>query len=262
MEPTEVEWLGAYESWSDEIDASLGEGRTVFRSACESTFDEAVGSPSTERLQPAAAAARRGCAAVSPAGWQNGQAEVVRELMVVHGELSPPRQRRDVSEIVRSNVGVHPDVYCWSPEAWAPFFEHYAIVRGGEETSLRGIVDHARNRIDLDPGVCAALGRYLHGVRPLALSSQNLELAEALVVLTHQAERLKAPSTPQADVECYAIQYVRPLVRAAGWGREFATEIALHAWEISYPRLPPQFRTPACRDGGPLDRNPGSNAWP
>ena len=24
----------------------------------------------------------------------------------------------------------------------------------------------------------------------------------------------------------------------------------------------PAFRSPACRDGGPLDRNPRSNAWP
>jgi hypothetical protein len=262
VKPTEVEWLTTYESWSDGVEASLDADRTVSRAACESTFDAEVGDPPRERLQPAAAAARRGCAALSPTEVRSGQADVVRALMVVHGELLPPKQRRDLSKIVSSSVGVQPEVYCWSPEAWASFNEHYAIVRGGEEISLKGVADHARNRIDLAPGVCGSLDRYLRRVRPAALTYQNFELAEALVVLTHQAEHLKAPSASEAEVECHAVQHVRPLVRAAGWGPEFATEIALHAWELSYLRLPPGFRTPACRNGGPLDRNPSSNAWP
>ena len=153
-------------------------------------------------------------------------------------------------------------VYCWDPLAWAPFSEQYAIVRGGEEVWLKGIADTARNRIDLDPGVCATLGRYLRRVRPPALSYQNFELAEALMVLTHEAEHLKAPSASEVDVECYAVQHVRPLLRAVGWGPQFANEIALHAWDISYTQLPPYYRTPACRNGGPLDRNRDSNAWP
>lgn len=261
MKPTEVEWLNAYESWSDEIDNAFADGRTFFRAACEATFDDEVGGPPRERLQPTAAAARRGCAAQSPAGWQRSQADVVRELLAVHSELLLPQRRPDMTEIVRSSVGVEPDVYCWQPPSWAELAPQYAIVRGGEEASLDGITDTERNRIDLAPGVCATLDNYLRGIRPTKLSSQNLELAQALVVLTHQAEHLKEPAAAEADVECYAVQHVRPLVSAA-WGAEFAEEIALHAWQIAYPRLPPQFRTPACRDGGPLDRSPGSNAWP
>jgi hypothetical protein len=261
VKPTEVEWLNAYESWSDEIDSAFADGRTFFRAACEATFDDEVGDPPRERLQPTAAAARRGCAAQSLAGWRTSQADVVRSLLAVHGELLPPQKRPDVTEIVRTSVGVGPDVYCWQPPSWAELAPQYAIVRGGEVTSLDGIADAERNRIDLAPGVCATLDNYLRGVRPLKLSAQNLELAQALVVLAHQAEQFKAPAAPEAEIECYAIQHVRPLVRAA-WGPEFAEEIALHAWQIAYPRLPPQFRTRACRDGGPLDRNPSSNAWP
>jgi hypothetical protein len=185
----------------------------------------------------------------------------VRALVVAHSEALPPHRRGDLAAIARSSVGVQASVYCWTPEAWPPFLEHYAIVRGGEQVSLKGISDTARDRIDLDPSACAALTRYVKRQRPLKLSSQNLELAEALVVLTHHAERLKNPSVSEVDAECFALQHVRPLVRAA-WGHELATEIALHAWEISYPRLPQHFRTRACRDGGPLDRNPGSNDWP
>ena len=259
---TEVEWLGTYRAWSDGIDASIHRGLAMSRTDCESTFDDDVGEPPQERLQPVAAAARRGCAALTPVGRRNGKADIVRALIDAHDDLLPPRRRRDLSEIAGSSVGVRPDVYCWQPAGWAPFSEQYAIVRGGEETSLKGIADTARNRIDLDPGVCAALGSYLRRLRPTSLSYENFEMAEALTVLTHQAEHVKTPSASEVEVECDAVQHVRPLIRAAGWDAEYATEMALQAWELSYQRLPPAFRTPGCRDGGPLDRNPRSSAWP
>ena len=99
-------------------------------------------------------------------------------------------------------------------------------------------------------------------MRPTALSYENFEMAQALMVVTHQAEHLKAPTASEAEVECSAVQHVRPLVRAAGWDAAYATEMASQAWELSYRQLPPAFRSPACRDGGPLDRNPRSSAWP
>jgi hypothetical protein len=225
-------------------------------------FDEEVGAPPLERLEPVAAAALGGCATLTPSSWRNGKTNVVRALVDANDDLLPPRRRPELSAIAASSVGVRPEVYCWQPLGWAPFSEEYAIVRGGEETSLRGIADSARNRIDLDPGVCAGLASYLRRTRPHSLSYENFETAQALIVLTHQAEHLKAPATGEAEVECYAVQHVRPLIRAAGWGGEYANEMALQAWELSYQQLPPAFRSRACRDGGRLDRNPRSNAWP
>jgi hypothetical protein len=260
--PTEVEWLVTYEVWSDGIAATIGAGGALRQSLCESNYDEEVGSPPTERLEPVSTAARNGCATPSPEGWQAAEAKVVRSLMAAHGLEAPPRSRPDFAEIAETSVGVRAKVYCWSPLAWPQFAEQYGVVRGGEEIWLKGIADPARSRIDLDPGVCAALGRYLRRIRPPALSYQNFELAEALVVLTHEAERLKAPSASEAEIECYAVQHVRPLVAAAGWGPDFQTEIALHAWDLAYTQLPAHFRTPECRDGGLLDRNPHSSAWP
>ena len=66
-------------------------------------------------LQPVAAAARRGCAALSPVGWRNGKADVVSALVDAQDDLVPPLRRRDVSDIARSSVGVRPDVYRWQP---------------------------------------------------------------------------------------------------------------------------------------------------
>jgi hypothetical protein len=220
-----------------------------------------VGAAPHELLRPVAAAARGSCKAPTQAGWQAGRTDVVRALLDAHDDLLPPRRRRDLAAIARAGVGVQPEVYCWQPEGWASLSESYGIVRSGEETSLKGIADRQRNRIDLDPAVCASFKWYLRRERPAALSYENFELAEALMVLTHQAEHLKAPAASEADVECYAVQHVRPLVRAA-WGPEYANMLAQQAWELSYQRLPPEFRTRACRDGGRLDRNRRSSAWP
>ena len=260
-DPTDVEWLGSYRAWSDGLQGSIEGGLVVSRADCEEQFDEEVGNPAQKALRPVAAAARGACAAPTPAGWRKGQTDVVRALMDAHDDLLPPRRRRDLTAIVRSGVGVQPDVYCWQPAAWATFFEQYAIVRGGLETSLMGIADRARNRIDLDPGVCKSFGWYVRRERPTALSYENFEIAQAIVVLTHQAEHLKGPSASEAEVECDAVQHVRPLVRAA-FDADFANELARQAWELSYLRLPPDARSPGCRDGGPLDRNPRSSAWP
>jgi len=261
-DPTDVEWLGSYRAWSDGVGASLQSGLVIAQAECESTFDDEVGEPAQELLKPVAAAARRGCAAATPAGWPKGKAEVVRALVDAHDDVLPPRRRPDLAAIARSGVGVQADVYCWQPEGWAPFFEQYAIVRGGEETSLKGIADSARSRIDLDPDVCAALRWYLRRARPDALSYENFELAQGLMVLTHQAEHIKAPTASEAEVECDAVQQVRPLARANGWDGTYAAKLASQAWELGYRQLPPPFRSPACRDGGRLDRSPRSSAWP
>jgi hypothetical protein len=260
--PSEEDWLSSYRVWSEGIDGAFAQGGAVSRASCESTFDVEVGEPPTDRFEPVSQAARRGCAAPSPDDWTGARTEVVRALGDLHSALAPPRQRPDFAEIARSSVGVDATVFCWRPEAWGPFSQHDAFVRGGRETRLKGIADVSRNRIDLEPGVCAALGRYLRRIRPLDISYENFELAEALVVLTHQAEHLKSPKAPEAEIECYAVQHVRPLIRAAGWGPGFQTEIALHAWDLAYTQLPPHFRTPACRNKGPLDRHPRSNVWP
>ena len=260
--PTELDWLRTYEAWTEGTEARLAEGERISRASCESSFDDEVGDPPGDRLERAAQAARRGCGALSHEGWRNAQWDVVRALIAVHSEEVAPRYRRDFSEIAGSIAGREAEVRCWRQERWAPFVQHYATLRADEEIRLSGIADTARNRIDLDPTVCATLHRYVRRIRPIPLSEENLFLAEALVVLAHQAEHLESPSTPEPEVECYAVQHVRPLVAATGWGSDWTTEIALHAWDLAYTQLPPHYRTPDCRNDGPLDQNPSSDAWP
>jgi hypothetical protein len=260
--PSEVDWLQAYETWSESIEGALGTNVEVARASCEATFDEQVGGPPTERLEPMARAARRGCATPSVEGWRRAQEDVVRALRDVHATVAPPRQIRAFSELARPIAGREAKVYCWSALGWAPFAEQYAMLRSDEEISLRSVPDTREGRIDLDPGACTALRGYVQRYRPPALSTENLELGQALIILAHEAEHLKSPTTSEVVLECYAVQHVRPFMRAAGFAPGYQTEIALQAWQLHYTQLPELYRTPDCRNDGPLDRNRSSDVWP
>ena len=119
-----------------------------------------------------------------------------------------------------------------------------------------------QGRIDLAPEVCERLRRYERRVFPAPLTLENLDLAEALVTLAHEAEHLRVPEASEADVECYALQRVRALVRRAERGRAYQAELAALATDLVYPYLPDEYRTGRCRDGGPLDLRPASRVWP
>ena len=58
--PTESDWLRTYEAWSESVEATLAGGERMTRASCEATFDDQVGEPPRDRLDPGAAAARRG----------------------------------------------------------------------------------------------------------------------------------------------------------------------------------------------------------
>jgi hypothetical protein len=260
--PTELGWLQSYEAWSERTEAMLGD-IALARASCESAFDDEVGGPPTQRLEAAASAARGGCGRLSPVGWQRAQLDVVRTIRDTHAEEGPPpRPSRDFSKLARSIAGGEATVYCWPGPSWGAFLEQFALLRADDEISLRGLADSSASRIDLDPGVCATLRGYVRRYRPSALSNENFELTQALVILAHEAELLGSPPASEVEAECYAVQHVRRLMDAPGWDSDYQTELTLQAWQLHYTQLPPPARTPECRDGGPLDLHPGSQAWP
>jgi hypothetical protein len=267
-EPSELDWLQAYGAWSQSVEATLAAGEAVTPAACRATFDEAVGDPPAERLAPVADVARESCAAPSPAGWQRSRSEVIRALRDLHAEavadgaeMPPAAEEPGYAELASPIAGRKVQVYCWPAERWGPFFQQVVALRS-DELSLKGVADVEQGRIDLEPGVCSGLQRYVRRDRPIELSFENFTLAESLVVLAHQAEHFASPTASEPERECFAVQQVRPFVRAAGWGPGYQTELALHAWDLGYTQLPPQLRAPECRNGGALDRHPGSDAWP
>jgi hypothetical protein len=117
-------------------------------------------------------------------------------------------------------------------------------------------------RIDLSPVVCDPLRRFLRSRYTPFLNLQSYQLAEALVTLAHEAEHLRHPEAAEDVVECYALQRVRAIVRDAERRPSYQKEMAGLAWEVGYPNTSDEYRTEDCRNGGPLDLHPRSQAWP
>ena len=143
-----------------------------------------------------------------------------------------------------------------------PFAQDYDAVLPGEE--FRGVAGVATfpTRIDLSPDVCEPLRLFFRGSYTPYFNTRRYELAEAIVTLAHEAEHLRTPDASEAVVECHALQRARAVVRMAGRRPWYQKEIAALAWQVGYPQRYDDYRTKACRNGGPLDLHPRSRPWP
>ena len=105
------------------------------------------------------------------------------------------------------------------------------------------------------PDVCTAILRFVR-----APNVPRLDSAVALKVLAHESFHLRGIKD-EAVAECYAMQEVPRVARALGGSEADAHEMAAAVYALTYPGMPPQYRSSDCRPGGPLDRHPGGG-WP
>lgn len=121
----------------------------------------------------------------------------------------------------------------------------------------------------LSSGTCARLERLLagdvHGLACLAYATRCGEEVEraavAVNVLSHEAWHLRGERS-EAAAQCYALQTNADTALRLGASPDDAQAIAAFVLREVQPALPPDYRTSACRDGGPLDLNPERTAWP
>ena len=123
---------------------------------------------------------------------------------------------------------------------------------------------------DLKRDVCHRLGRYPHEhgsarfactVSGTRCGLDTLKSLHALQTLAHESWHL-AGERNEAITECDALQTTAWVAEQLG-----ATEAEGHAaartvYEQLYPRMPSEYQTSDCRDGGALDRHPQSSVWP
>ncbi len=220
---------------------------------CLRAFADRVGAAPTDRMQPVARSIRSWCRGSSWYGVSDSPIDA-------HRQTASSTFEADFSRSASSISGVKARVHCWPEEDWAPLAEDVEVV-GRDEFWLAGLADPP-TRIDLSPAVCDPLRLFVRGDYTPYLNTQSYELAEAIVTLAHEAEHLRTPAASEAVVECHALQRARTLVRQAGRRAWYQKEIADLAWQVGYPQQFADYRTNACRNGGPLDLRPGSNAWP
>jgi hypothetical protein len=123
---------------------------------------------------------------------------------------------------------------------------------------------------DLKHSVCQALAAFppaagdsafacLDDGRPCPLSVKRAVVA--VHTLAHEAWHL-AGYRDEAVAECYALQSTTYVAERLGAPPALARGVTVNAAERLYPTLPPEYRTPLCRDGGPLDLRPAAPIWP
>ena len=267
----EVTWLKAYSEWSDRIDRGLEAGDVAAASACSETYATQVGTP-PERLVEAGRIAQRGCSGLErwaasddesrPDVWFDVRDRILGDLTERRARAAAPAASAQLARYASPLAGPEPPkLFCWSRTHWDALNEEWAIV-ALDELWLLGFANPDTNSMHLAPDVCEPLHRFFSSDYAPHLNQESLDLANALVVLAHEAEHLRSPNAAEAAVECVAIQRVRDLVRAAGRGKPYEALMAGLAWDVGYPDMPEEYRTTRCHDGSDLDVRPETSVWP
>ncbi len=115
-------------------------------------------------------------------------------------------------------------------------------------------------RIHLDVSICNTIDK-MPPVNFLDQPPLNLMELDALVVTTHERTHTIGIFN-EAETQCIAVQAAAG--KLASYGYSVDMPALAKAMIKNYGGLPPEYKTPECRVGGPMDggnRNGTSNAW-
>jgi hypothetical protein len=246
---SELSWVAGYAAWA------------------RSGPDSCVGIPHgpTRRIARLEQQARAACLGRAP--WSRFQRTLSsllvsgRRLPVRRGLVAESHVDRELGRVAAAMAHRTVEARCWSGDDWYHVNLERQAITGQVHFWAAGVA--APGVVHLDgPLACDPLARFYELHATPSRNNDRARLATALVVLAHEAEHNRNFRNTEAKVECYAVQHVRLLVRAAGRTRAFAADIAAYAWDVTYIRGDPVYSTTQCHDGGPLDLHPASRLWP
>jgi hypothetical protein len=122
----------------------------------------------------------------------------------------------------------------------------------------------------LKRSTCSALARFgRERTRPefaclargVACPNDVLRSAWSVQALSHEAWHL-AGVVDEARTQCYGLQTTAYVAERLGADRTQAQVLATYLYRRIYPRMPTEYRSFECRDGGALDLRPESSVWP
>lgn len=84
----------------------------------------------------------------------------------------------------------------------------------------------------------------------------------AIHVLSHEAVHMNN-IWDESQTECEAIQWDSVIAQRLGATKEQGDALATRYWEEYYPRMPDNYRSSDCQEGGKMDLNPEADEeWP
>jgi len=180
----------------------------------------------------------------------------------------PPEQRRIeplLEEAVRAALGRAVPVRCWTRSEWPGVLaESRAPIGRTDPANVLGVAvdDGAADSIELSPRACEPLAALAASRRLPRTRAAAVDLAQALVTVGHEAGHLVAGLETEAEAECFGAQHVSAVAQALGLTEGEGDLLARLYWSEVYPKANPIYRSPECHDGGALDLEPWSSAWP
>ena len=252
LKETELAWLRQYNKWAN--------GSPSRTQSCAAL--PAAPSVTLRRIERLARAACRG-----EQDWSRVESVVdgrffySRPLPISTDVVADSHIDPRIGRVVTRLAGRRVEARCWSSDDWTRVNGEFQTVYPERHDWAEGLADRY-GRVHFNGEICATLARFFGSGYTPSLNIERADLAWALHVLAHEAEHQRDFGSSHHKVECYAVQHVRNLVRAEGRSAAFAAEIAAYAWDVSYARYVPEYGTTLCRNGGPLDLDPRSDAWP
>jgi hypothetical protein len=264
-----------------------------FDDCTQSVMDE-VGSPPTTRLDPAldslleacgqlertaktelAAIARGDSSAITRLWpeWNN----VFIDLVNVHvevGRLTLDARRLPIakggeggsyveplfSRVATSLAGFDGEVRCWSQADWREIVTEYRAA-SSQPTDIGGFISSDLSRINLPWAVCDDLAALAYSDYEASGRGAKYDAAASIGLFAHEAMHLSR-FWDEREAECYGLQHVAEAARQLGASERYAAELADVVWQEIYPQMPAAYRSPDCRNEGPLDINRGQARWP
>jgi hypothetical protein len=175
-------------------------------------------------------------------------------------EAAQHRLAAIASEIAHRSVRVH----CQG--AFAAAFDVSAEA-GSVDFDARG---RPADTTELKRSTCSALRRFgRDGTKPefacltrgTACPDDVIRSAWSVQALAHEAWHL-AGELDEARTQCFGLQTTAYVAQRLGADRAQAQALATYLYERIYPRMPAEYRSSHCRDGGALDLRRETSVWP
>jgi hypothetical protein len=167
-----------------------------------------------------------------------------------------------LSHVVAVLAGRGAVAYCWSSADWEqrrdPWHQRTPRWSGpwGAYVSAKPILT-----VNLAPNECTMLNRVVSSRRRVWREEHPAALAWSVHVLAHESVHV-AGHYDEVKAECWGMQLTAKAAMELGRTAKEGRYLADLAWKRWYRRTPAAYRSPACRDGGPLDLHRKSRVWP
>ena len=164
-----------------------------------------------------------------------------------------------LSRVAAALSGTRTGVRCWSKADWMRRTAEFDW-EGGETLGPWSAFASGPG-IELSPEICAELTRLALRRAPVWTDPRPDALAWSVSALAHEAQHVSGIHD-EALAECYGMQSIAAAARRLGRTPAEGRYLASLFWRRWYPWIRASYRSPDCRNGGPLDLHPDTNVWP